>query len=55
MGAVALRGTAGREHPLTLAERAFGLALVAVCSANGLFRDVARRARGVHKKGRIEI
>jgi len=55
MGAVALRGTAGREHPLTLAERALGLALVAVCSANGLFRDVARRARGVHNKGRIEI
>jgi len=32
-----------------------GLALVAVCWANGLFRDVARRARGVHDKGRIEI
>jgi hypothetical protein len=32
-----------------------GLALVAVCWANGLLRDVARRAHGVQDKGGIEI
>jgi hypothetical protein len=32
-----------------------GIALVAVCWANGLFRDLARRAHGVREKEGIEI
>ena len=32
-----------------------GLALVAVCWANGVFTTVARRAHGGHERGEVEI